>query len=166
MKIVVSLLVAMPILSVAFVTPSVRLEKSTMTSMDPLSGHWGVHPYRMATSLLAANIIIAGAPASGKGTQCEVIKEKFGVVHLSTGDMLRAAVSAGTEVGKMAKDFMDSGKLVPDEVIIGVVSCLNIEKCIGREVDGRLAPLFTLSSRNNITQFVMLSIVEFRSRIA
>ena len=69
-----------------------------------------------------AKIIIAGAPASGKGTQCEVIKEKFGVVHLSTGDMLRAAVTAGTEVGKMAKDFMDSGKLVPDEVIIGIVS--------------------------------------------
>lgn len=71
--------------------------------------------------LCAVNVIIAGAPASGKGTQCEVIKEKFGVVHLSTGDMLRAAVSAGTEIGKMAKDFMDSGKLVPDDVIIGVV---------------------------------------------
>ena len=68
------------------------------------------------------NIIIAGAPASGKGTQCEVIKEKFGVVHLSTGDMLRAAVAAGTDVGKKAKDFMDSGKLVPDEVIIAIVS--------------------------------------------
>lgn len=66
-------------------------------------------------------IIIAGAPASGKGTQCEIIKEKFGVVHLSTGDMLRAAVAAETEVGKSAKEFMDSGKLVPDEVIIGVV---------------------------------------------
>eukprot|EP01082_Thalassiosira_pseudonana_P014531 g12850.t1 g12850 contig7:307902-308892(+) len=66
-------------------------------------------------------LIIAGAPASGKGTQCELIKEKYGVVHLSTGDMLRAAVAAGTEVGKQAKDFMDAGKLVPDEVIIGVV---------------------------------------------
>jgi adenylate kinase len=69
----------------------------------------------------AYKIIIAGAPASGKGTQCEFIKEKFGVVHLSTGDMLRAAVAAQTEVGKQAKDYMDSGKLVPDEVIIGVV---------------------------------------------
>ena len=67
-------------------------------------------------------LIIAGAPASGKGTQCEVIKDKYGVVHLSTGDMLRAAVAAGTDVGKQAKDFMDSGKLVPDDVIIGVVS--------------------------------------------
>lgn len=66
-------------------------------------------------------IIIAGAPASGKGTQCEGIQHKFGVVHLSTGDMLRAAVEAQTEVGKLAKEYMDSGKLVPDEVIIGVV---------------------------------------------
>ena len=73
------------------------------------------------TRLHAVNIIIAGAPASGKGTQCEIIKEKFGVVHLSTGDMLRAAVAAGTDVGKKAKDYMDSGKLVPDEVIIGIV---------------------------------------------
>ena len=73
----------------------------------------------------AIKIIIAGAPASGKGTQCEVIKEKFGVVHLSTGDMLRAAVAAETEVGKSAKEYMDAGKLVPDDVIIGVVSVQN-----------------------------------------
>jgi len=69
----------------------------------------------------ALKIIIAGAPASGKGTQCEIIKDKYGVVHLSTGDMLRAAVADQTEVGKLAKEYMDSGKLVPDEVIIGVV---------------------------------------------
>jgi len=66
-------------------------------------------------------IIIAGAPASGKGTQCEMIQENFGLVHLSTGDMLRAAVDAKTPVGKAAKSFMDGGKLVPDDVIIGVV---------------------------------------------
>jgi len=69
-------------------------------------------------------IIIAGAPASGKGTQCEIIKERFGVVHLSTGDLLREAVAAGTEVGKKAKKYMDSGKLVPDEIIIAVVSSM------------------------------------------
>lgn len=82
---------------------------------------WGISSVPTDTSLFA-NIIIAGAPASGKGTQCEVIKKDLGVVHLSTGDMLRAAVAAETEVGKMAKDFMDGGKLVPDEVIIGIVS--------------------------------------------
>jgi len=67
-------------------------------------------------------LIIAGAPASGKGTQCEMIKKDYGVVHLSTGDMLRAAVADGTDVGVKAKEFMDAGKLVPDEVIIGVVA--------------------------------------------
>ncbi len=66
-------------------------------------------------------LIIAGAPASGKGTQCEVIKERYGVVHLSTGDMLRAAVAAGTEVGMKAKVLMESGQLVTDDLIIGVV---------------------------------------------
>jgi len=66
-------------------------------------------------------VIISGAPASGKGTQCEFIRETFGLVHLSTGDMLRAAVAAGTELGKKAKALMESGQLVPDDVVIGAV---------------------------------------------
>ena len=66
-------------------------------------------------------IIIAGAPASGKGTQCEFIVEKFGVVHISTGDALREQVKAGTDLGKLAKGYMDQGGLVPDEVMIGIV---------------------------------------------
>merc|ERR1712071_662413 len=70
---------------------------------------------------MGPKIIISGAPASGKGTQCEMIKENFGVVHLSTGDMLRAAVAEQSPVGILAKEYMDSGKLVPDDVIIGVV---------------------------------------------
>eukprot|EP00339_Tiarina_fusa_P006485 CAMPEP_0117060236 /NCGR_PEP_ID=MMETSP0472-20121206/41861_1 /TAXON_ID=693140 ORGANISM="Tiarina fusus, Strain LIS" /NCGR_SAMPLE_ID=MMETSP0472 /ASSEMBLY_ACC=CAM_ASM_000603 /LENGTH=259 /DNA_ID=CAMNT_0004778293 /DNA_START=73 /DNA_END=852 /DNA_ORIENTATION=- len=100
------------------------------TTNSPLKANrmWGVAPPSPITTLFAANLIIAGAPASGKGTQCEVIKEKLGVVHLSTGDMLRAAVAAQTEVGKLAKDFMDGGKLVPDEVIIGVVQDRLAEK--------------------------------------
>jgi len=66
-------------------------------------------------------LIIAGAPAAGKGTQCETIKSTFGVVHLSTGDILRAAVKAGTPLGVKAKGFMDAGQLVPDELITNVV---------------------------------------------
>jgi Adenylate kinase len=68
-------------------------------------------------------IIIAGAPASGKGTQCEIIKSTYGCVHLSTGDILREAVAAKTTIGIAAKEYMDSGKLVPDDIIIGIV-CL------------------------------------------
>ena len=67
-------------------------------------------------------VIIAGAPASGKGTQCEYIKQAFGLVHLSSGDMLRAAVAAGTPVGKKAQDMMQAGELVPDDVVIGCVA--------------------------------------------
>jgi len=74
-----------------------------------------------APSKAALKIIIAGAPAAGKGTQCEVIKSEFGVVHLSTGDILRAAVKEGTELGVKAKGYMDSGQLVPDELITNVV---------------------------------------------
>uniref|UniRef100_A0A6U3WS76 Adenylate kinase active site lid domain-containing protein n=1 Tax=Ditylum brightwellii TaxID=49249 RepID=A0A6U3WS76_9STRA len=72
-------------------------------------------------ALKTLGIIIAGAPASGKGTQCEYIKKEFGVVHLSTGDMLRAAVKEGSELGKKAEELMNSGKLVPDDIIIGAV---------------------------------------------
>jgi len=70
---------------------------------------------------MAPKFIMAGVPTSGTGEQCELIKQKYGVVHLKTGDMLRDAVAAGTDVGKQAKDYMDGGNLVPDEVIIGVV---------------------------------------------
>lgn len=67
-------------------------------------------------------VIIAGPPASGKGTQCEDIVLQYGVIHLSTGDMLRAAVKAGSELGTKAKVLMESGQLVPDDVIIGAVT--------------------------------------------
>jgi adenylate kinase len=66
-------------------------------------------------------IILLGAPGAGKGTQANYIKEKFGIPQISTGDMLRAAVKAGTQLGLEAKKFMDAGGLVPDEVIIGLV---------------------------------------------
>ncbi len=66
-------------------------------------------------------LILLGGPGAGKGTQANFIKEKFQIPQISTGDMLRAAVKAGTELGKEAKKFMDAGGLVPDEVIIGLV---------------------------------------------
>jgi adenylate kinase len=66
-------------------------------------------------------LILLGGPGAGKGTQANFIKEKYQIPQISTGDMLRAAIKAGTELGKKAKGYMDSGGLVPDEVIIGLV---------------------------------------------
>ena len=66
-------------------------------------------------------LILLGAPASGKGTQAAVLTEKFGVPKISTGDMLRAAITAGSELGKQAEGLMSEGKLVPDSVVIGLV---------------------------------------------
>lgn len=66
-------------------------------------------------------LILLGAPGAGKGTQATYIKEKFNIPQISTGDMLRAAVKAGTQLGLEAKKFMDAGGLVPDEVIIGMI---------------------------------------------
>ncbi len=66
-------------------------------------------------------LILLGGPGAGKGTQANYIKEKYSIPQISTGDMLRAAVKAGTELGMKAKEYMDSGGLVPDEVIIGLV---------------------------------------------
>ena len=66
-------------------------------------------------------IILVGPPGAGKGTQAEKIVAKYGVAHISTGDILRANVKAGTELGRKAKSFMDAGALVPDEVIGGMM---------------------------------------------
>lgn len=66
-------------------------------------------------------IILLGAPGAGKGTQAEIISKKLGIPTISTGNILRAAVKEGTPIGLEAKSYMDAGKLVPDEVIIGII---------------------------------------------
>jgi adenylate kinase len=67
------------------------------------------------------NIVLLGAPGAGKGTQGQKLVEEFGIAHISTGDLLRAAVKAQSELGKQAKAYMDAGQLVPDQLVIDLV---------------------------------------------
>lgn len=66
-------------------------------------------------------IIMLGAPGAGKGTQAKMIAEKYGIPHISTGDIFRANIKNGTELGKKAKTYMDAGQLVPDELVVDLV---------------------------------------------
>lgn len=66
-------------------------------------------------------LVLLGAPGAGKGTQAKILIEKYGMPQISTGDLLRAAVAAGTALGKEAKSYMDKGELVPDSVVLGMV---------------------------------------------
>lgn len=67
------------------------------------------------------NIVLLGAPGAGKGTQASMIEERFSLVHISTGDIFRANIKGGTPIGKIAKSYIDAGKLVPDEVTCDIV---------------------------------------------
>ena len=68
------------------------------------------------------NLVLFGPPGAGKGTQSQKLIEKYGLIHLSTGDLLRGEIAQGTELGLEAKKLMDEGKLVPDAVVIGMIS--------------------------------------------
>ena len=76
------------------------------------------------------NIILMGAPGAGKGTQAAKISEKYSIPQIATGDILRAAIKNGTELGKEAKSYIDAGQLVPDAVVIGIIKeCLDSDAC-------------------------------------
>ncbi len=78
------------------------------------------------------NVIFFGPPAAGKGTQAKIIQDKYGLQQLSTGDMLRAEIEAGTDLGKKAKKIMDSGALVSDEIVIDMIAArIDSPECAG-----------------------------------
>ena len=80
------------------------------------------------------NIVICGAPGSGKGTQSDELIEKYGFKHISTGDVLRDQIKRGTELGKTAKGFIDEGKLIPDELMVGILA--DVYDSFGKDHEG------------------------------
>jgi len=80
------------------------------------------------------NIVIFGAPGSGKGTQSDKLIEKYGLEHISTGDVLRAEIKKGTELGKTAQSFIDKGNLIPDELMVSILA--KVYDAFGREHKG------------------------------
>ncbi|KAG0593949.1 hypothetical protein M758_UG034400 [Ceratodon purpureus] len=81
-------------------------------------------------------VMISGAPASGKGTQCEMIVEQYNLAHIATGDLLRAEVAAGTDAGKLAQDYMQKGQLVPNDIVVTMVKKKLSEAPNGWLLDG------------------------------
>ena len=80
------------------------------------------------------NIVIFGAPGSGKGTQSDLLIEKYGLEHISTGDVLRAEIKKGTELGKTAKGYIDNGQLIPDALMIDILA--SVYDAFGRDHKG------------------------------
>ena len=80
------------------------------------------------------NIVIFGAPGSGKGTQSDLMIEKYGFNHISTGDVLRSEIKNGTELGKTAKGFIDNGQLIPDELMVNILA--SVYDSFGKEHKG------------------------------
>ena len=86
-------------------------------------------------------MILVGPPGAGKGTQASRLVESYRIPHISSGDMLRAAVSEGTALGRAADGFMKAGQLVPDDVVIGMV----IERIVGRRTDPQTGSIYHMS---------------------
>ena len=80
------------------------------------------------------NIVIFGAPGTGKGTQSDRMIEKYGFEHISTGDVLRAEIKKGTELGKIAKGYIDNGQLIPDDLMVDILA--NVYDSFGKEHKG------------------------------
>ena len=89
------------------------------------------------------NIVIFGAPGSGKGTQSERIVEKYGINHISTGDVLRAEIKNGTELGKTAKGYIDQGQLLPDELIIDILASTLAASRIAKALFSMVSPVLS-----------------------
>ncbi|KAL2929924.1 Adenylate kinase 5 chloroplastic [Bienertia sinuspersici] len=114
-------------LSISFLSStssSLRCVRHLHVAHDTPADNKCIHFKRLQVSCAInepLKVMISGAPASGKGTQCELIVQKFGLVHISTGDLLRAEVAAETDIGVKAKEYMNTGRLVPDEIVTSMV---------------------------------------------
>jgi len=98
------------------------------------------------------NVVIFGKPGSGKGTQASMIKDKYGLTHISTGDVFRKNTSEGTKLGNIAKQYMSKGELVPDEITIAMLEfeILGIVPCNGFILDGFPRTILQAKSLDNI----------------
>lgn len=111
------------------------------------------------------NIVLFGPPGAGKGTQSEKLIEKYNLIHLSTGDLLRAEIGAGTELGLSAKKYIDSGLLVPDEVVIGMI---DIKIKSNKTANGFIFDGFprTVPQAGSLDQITTLNGIEINGMIA
>ena len=93
------------------------------------------------------NIVIFGAPGAGKGTQSDRMIEKYGFEHISTGDVLRAEIKKGTELGKIAKGYIDNGQLIPDDLMVDILA--NVYDSFGKEHKGVIFDGFPRAKRGH-----------------